>query len=254
MNQKQHENLSLNLKKFKPKAAPSVVGSNGENADSYLLNEYQILTRNEKKMVELETPSSKNRYFKQQIISKNSSAESVASLVSNNKPALNGKAVQNELESSKEETSKPFIYLAVNNKGGGGKQNGYIETSLKSCMSNDQEASRTLIGNKKQINNIDLTNNLSPQISVNRKNSKNSKQQKSSSPTTTSVSTPSLPFPSLLNELNTQAKKTINTPNFAVKTNFLFHHQQAKSNMQAQVYNFLERPTGWKCFIYHFTV
>lgn len=28
----------------------------------------------------------------------------------------------------------------------------------------------------------------------------------------------------------------------------------AKSNVQAQVYNFLERPTGWKCFIYHFTV
>lgn len=29
---------------------------------------------------------------------------------------------------------------------------------------------------------------------------------------------------------------------------------QSKSNLQAQVYNFLERPTGWKCFIYHFTV
>jgi hypothetical protein len=27
-----------------------------------------------------------------------------------------------------------------------------------------------------------------------------------------------------------------------------------KANMQAQVYNFLERPTGWLCFIYHFTV
>lgn len=31
----------------------------------------------------------------------------------------------------------------------------------------------------------------------------------------------------------------------------------AKSRMpslQNRVYNFLERPTGWKCFIYHFTV
>lgn len=27
-----------------------------------------------------------------------------------------------------------------------------------------------------------------------------------------------------------------------------------KSSLQAQIYNFLERPTGWKCFIYHFTV
>ena len=24
--------------------------------------------------------------------------------------------------------------------------------------------------------------------------------------------------------------------------------------MQGKVYNFLERPTGWKCFVYHFTV
>jgi hypothetical protein len=31
-------------------------------------------------------------------------------------------------------------------------------------------------------------------------------------------------------------------------------NQTPKSNIQAQVYNFLERPTGWKCFIYHFTV
>ncbi|KAJ8314894.1 hypothetical protein KUTeg_007044 [Tegillarca granosa] len=27
-----------------------------------------------------------------------------------------------------------------------------------------------------------------------------------------------------------------------------------KSTLQGRVYNFLERPTGWKCFIYHFTV
>ncbi len=27
-----------------------------------------------------------------------------------------------------------------------------------------------------------------------------------------------------------------------------------KTSIQGKVYNFLERPTGWKCFIYHFTV
>ena len=27
-----------------------------------------------------------------------------------------------------------------------------------------------------------------------------------------------------------------------------------KATIQGKVYNFLERPTGWKCFIYHFTV
>lgn len=33
---------------------------------------------------------------------------------------------------------------------------------------------------------------------------------------------------------------------------------QPRSNyqmtLQGKVYNFLERPTGWKCFMYHFTV
>ncbi|GFS04371.1 potassium voltage-gated channel subfamily KQT member 1 isoform B [Elysia marginata] len=28
----------------------------------------------------------------------------------------------------------------------------------------------------------------------------------------------------------------------------------ANTSLQVKVYNFLERPTGWKCFIYHFTV
>jgi len=27
-----------------------------------------------------------------------------------------------------------------------------------------------------------------------------------------------------------------------------------KNTFQGAVYNFLERPTGWKCFVYHFTV
>ena len=27
-----------------------------------------------------------------------------------------------------------------------------------------------------------------------------------------------------------------------------------KNTIQGQVYNFLERPTGWKCFLYHFSV
>ena len=27
-----------------------------------------------------------------------------------------------------------------------------------------------------------------------------------------------------------------------------------KTTFQGKVYNFLERPTGWKCFLYHMTV
>ena len=34
------------------------------------------------------------------------------------------------------------------------------------------------------------------------------------------------------------------------------HHQKKgmKNTFKGAVYNFLERPTGWKCFVYHFTV
>lgn len=38
------------------------------------------------------------------------------------------------------------------------------------------------------------------------------------------------------------------------KLNFPLYRRHPKTSIQAQVYNFLERPTGWKCFIYHFTV
>jgi hypothetical protein len=32
------------------------------------------------------------------------------------------------------------------------------------------------------------------------------------------------------------------------------HKNHKRVTMQVKIYNFLERPTGWKCFVYHFTV
>lgn len=32
----------------------------------------------------------------------------------------------------------------------------------------------------------------------------------------------------------------------------LRERKAAKPTLKGKVYNFLERPTGWKCFIYHF--
>lgn len=32
------------------------------------------------------------------------------------------------------------------------------------------------------------------------------------------------------------------------------YHRHARIPLQVKIYNFLERPTGWKCFAYHFTV
>lgn len=34
----------------------------------------------------------------------------------------------------------------------------------------------------------------------------------------------------------------------------IFTSYRAKLSFQTKVYNFLERPTGWKCFLYHFMV
>ncbi|CAG0902724.1 unnamed protein product, partial [Cyprideis torosa] len=41
---------------------------------------------------------------------------------------------------------------------------------------------------------------------------------------------------------------------FAASGMFYGKRQQKKVSLQTQMYNFLERPTGWKCFIYHFAV
>ena len=32
------------------------------------------------------------------------------------------------------------------------------------------------------------------------------------------------------------------------------NYKHGHMSLQVKVYNFLERPTGWKCFAYHFTV
>lgn len=32
----------------------------------------------------------------------------------------------------------------------------------------------------------------------------------------------------------------------------LRERKAAKPTLKGKVYNFLERPTGWRCFIYHF--
>lgn len=32
------------------------------------------------------------------------------------------------------------------------------------------------------------------------------------------------------------------------------YHRHGNMSIKVKIYNFLERPTGWKCFAYHFTV
>ncbi|XP_052240165.1 potassium voltage-gated channel subfamily KQT member 1-like isoform X2 [Dreissena polymorpha] len=44
--------------------------------------------------------------------------------------------------------------------------------------------------------------------------------------------------------------KTNNVPHLIYKN----YHRHGQLSIQVKIYNFLERPTGWKCFAYHFTV
>ncbi|RUS85069.1 hypothetical protein EGW08_007163 [Elysia chlorotica] len=44
------------------------------------------------------------------------------------------------------------------------------------------------------------------------------------------------------------------TYNALLQTRLVSSRIHGKTSVQSRIYNFLERPTGWKCFIYHFTV
>lgn len=67
---------------------------------------------------------------------------------------------------------------------------------------------------------------------------------------------------SLANLSASESKKSL--PHFAINfpsitrrssvNNLNYYPMPHKANLQSKFYNFLERPTGWKCFIYHFTV
>ena len=50
-------------------------------------------------------------------------------------------------------------------------------------------------------------------------------------------------------------RASIATPEKGIEPRYLTRTKTPiKLTIQGKVYNFLERPTGWKCFIYHFTV
>jgi hypothetical protein len=56
-------------------------------------------------------------------------------------------------------------------------------------------------------------------------------------------------IPGGYDKYDTKYDKTFSSPRFIYSI-----HRHGRISLQAQMYNFLERPTGWKCFMYHFTV
>ena len=49
----------------------------------------------------------------------------------------------------------------------------------------------------------------------------------------------------------TEGKESINNVPQIIYGNY---QRQSHISFKVKIYNFLERPTGWKCFAYHFTV
>ena len=52
---------------------------------------------------------------------------------------------------------------------------------------------------------------------------------------------------------NTQSQRSTKHP-LAYDPSKYQQKRGMKNTFQGAIYNFLERPTGWKCFVYHFTV
>lgn len=67
------------------------------------------------------------------------------------------------------------------------------------------------------------------------------------------VDDPPPPYPLSL-EARPLSAATDRTYNALLQSKVTASRIHSKTSLQARVYNFLERPTGWKCFIYHFTV
>lgn len=57
------------------------------------------------------------------------------------------------------------------------------------------------------------------------------------------------------NTVKTEANKDGNKPSDHFQKVFKMEFAKApRSTLQGKVYNFLERPKGWRCFLYHLTL
>lgn len=127
------------------------------------------------------------------------------------------------------------------------------DTDIKNNIRN-KDASESLLSlsNYKKISNGSLGADIEAKL-------------KRNSPNLDSKSNKSGCYPynlSLANLSASESKKSmphfsINFPTITRKSsinNLNYNPMPHKANLQSKFYNFLERPTGWKCFIYHFTV
>lgn len=139
------------------------------------------------------------------------------------------------------------------NKNGFGLKKATTDASLYSKDSKYNSQSLLSLSNSKKLSNGSLgTNEFETKIKRNSTNLDARSNKSGCQPYNFS----------LANLSGSEAKKSlpqflINFPNITRKSsthNLNYTHTHPKTNMQAQFYNFLERPTGWKCFLYHFTV
>jgi hypothetical protein len=229
MNQKQHEMLlDSNLSQFNHQKKHVNNKSNSSKKDSVeknistlntLLSSREspyIFTNNNDEFVN--SPQSSSQQYKNTPFQNNSHSTNNLSVKSNKRKVL---------KSTKYEQEKPLLY----------SYNDYSGDTTESQAKNDHSKPVLSIsngdGNNKKTKDLDSTDSVERNYFL---------------PMKKDLDTASLP------------NSTYSTPHFN-NSNCNYHKnptlpkiQPLKSNLQIKVYNFLERPTGWKCFIYHFTV
>lgn len=291
MSRRQHENLSVN---FKAKTPSPVFFTNDDGNDKsslFLLNEFQILTGNDKKIIEL-TPTktvSKSKTPKQPKdsnwnIPNSNNNNSVINVLKNERLTTHGRNMrqkpldppasmkfntrqtadkydQDDVHSYEDnETNSTSAMTPLNSKSfafdANTSKNNW-DANLKSCL-NNKHSSIELYGNNipKATASFNLTTPVYDIVGEKKKAINEPQDQKieCGPRVSSSVFASAAPLQNLFSEIPNLSKKTINSSNITIKPNLNIHPNIHKSNLQAQVYNFLERPTGWKCFIYHFTV
>ena len=260
MNQKQHENLDMSrivspssglVGSKKSTLSPSAQQPPPQYQHTFLLNEYQPANKTSSQTTTTTTPTKaaslkgRQKQLKQPPPPQRLDSESISSTLSveMSKPAVRP-SLAAAADTTGAATTSPALCFSP--RVDVEQKNPWIQSSPSIRKSSLDKADSS------RRNSVSFTsdNRLLAPSSTSSSSSKDPKlaaADQSDDTATTSAGGGGLSFPQFVKNLQNF------TPALPKKQSYTnIHH--TKPNRRAQVYNFLERPTGWKCFIYHFTV
>ena len=260
MNQKQHENLDMSrivspssgpVGSKKSTLSPSAQQPPPQYQHTFLLNEYQPANKTPSQTTTTPTKAAslkgRQKQLKQPPPPQRLDSESISSTLSveMNKPAVRPSlaAAADTTGAVTSTTTSPALCFSP--RVDVEQKNPWIQSSPSIRKSSLDKADSS------RRNSVSFTsdNRLLAPSSTSSSSSKDPKLTAAdqSDDTATTSAGGGLSFPQFVKNLQNFTPALPKKPSY---TNI--HH--TKPNRRAQVYNFLERPTGWKCFIYHFTV